>query len=325
MRIDRSRKEGDPMENESISIDRRILASLMRLKQPSETVSDLFGRLLEQIEKQSLLDEQHRRLERLSRLYLPENAISDYVHNPSSLMISQNRPLAIMFTDIRSFSSLSGGRLPEDIVQELNRYFRIMADIIYSKNGIIDKYIGDSIMAYFGYPTHDEKTALQAVLAGIEMLESSKIELPSYHSAIGINYGVVTIGNVGHPNRKLDFTIIGDMVNLASRMESLTSTYKQEILITESVCDKIKDVLPHRLVDTLFVGDMAKSIKIFTTKKDLSQKEQAAWNEHNRGMIHFYENDFKDASQCFRKVLEFQESDHLAKMMIERCTKGLQK
>ena len=323
--------EGKFMKNESISISSRTLRTLSELKEPSESVSDFISKLLEQHEKQSLLAEQFRRLQQLIKLHLPWNTVSDYLNNPASLMARENRQLAVMFTDIRSFTSLSRGRGPEDLFQDLNRYLQIMADVIYRRDGIIDKYIGDSIMAYFGYPLYSDNTALQAVLAALEIIDatsngkSSAAGLSVYPTAIGMSFGLVTIGNIGHPERKLNFTIVGDTVNLASRMESLTSVYRQEILITESIYDKIKDVLPYRLVDTLTVEDKERSIRVFTTKKDLSQQEQAAWNKHNKGMDHFYENDFEIALKCFKDVLEYQESDHLAKMMIERCTKNMQR
>jgi len=131
------------MENESITINKRILRTLMELKQPSETVSDFIGRLLEQNEKQSVLVEQHQSLQRLIKLYLPENIISDYMNNQESLMVRQDRLLAVMFSDIDSFGRISENRLPEELVQDLNRYLQLMADIIYAKDGIIDKYIGD--------------------------------------------------------------------------------------------------------------------------------------------------------------------------------------
>jgi adenylate cyclase len=326
-------EEVKPMENESISIDSRIFGSLIELKQPSETISDLIGRLLEQNEKQSVLVEQHQRLQRLIKLYIPEKVISDYMNNPKSLMVMQDRPMAVLFSDIHSFSKISEKMTPEEVNRNLNRYLQLMADIIYARDGIVDKYIGDAILAYFGYPVFNEKTVMHAVLAAIEMLDaikkidrkSSLADFSYFEIGIGINFGVVMIGNIGHPDKKLDFTVIGDNVNLGFRMETLTSTYQQEILLTESVHNKIKDVLPYRLVDTISVRGKEKPVRIFTTKKDLRHKEQTAWNTHNKGMDHFLANDFEVAVKCFRDVLEYQESDHLAKMMIERCTKNMQK
>jgi len=268
------------------------------------------------------------KLQRLIKLHLPESYVSDYLNDTTSLMARHNRQLAVMFADIRSFTSLSEGRSPEDLVQSLNSYFQLMADIIYTRNGTIDKYIGDAILAYFGYPAYSEATALNAVLAAIEMIDATKGQtgsLAAYHTAVGIGFGPVSIGNVGHPNRKLDFTIIGDPVNFASRLEGLTSRYKQELLISESVYDKIRDVLPCRMVDSVSVKDAATFVRIFTTKKDLSQQEQAAWNTHNEGMDRFYSKDSEAALKCFQAVLENNESDGLARMMIERCQKSMSK
>jgi class 3 adenylate cyclase len=138
------------MNNASISISSKTLRTLSELKEPSETVSDFISRLLEQYEKQALLAEQFQRLRQLIKLHLPCNTVSDYLNDPASLMESQNQQVAVLFTDIRSFTSISKGRSPEDLFQDLNRYLQIMADVIYRRNGIIDKYIGDSIMATLG-------------------------------------------------------------------------------------------------------------------------------------------------------------------------------
>ena len=145
------------------------------------------------------------KLQQLIKLHLPESYVSDYLNDRSSLMARQNRQLAVMFTDIRSFTSLSEGRSPEDLAQSLNSYFQLMADIIYSRNGIIDKYIGDALLAYFGYPSYGEGAALSAVLAAIEIIDATKNQagsLAAYHTAVGIGFGPVSIGNVGHPQRR---------------------------------------------------------------------------------------------------------------------------
>ena len=166
---------------------------------------------------------------------------------------------------------------------------------------------------------------MQAVLAAIEMIDAttkSERRLASFRTAIGISLGQVSIGNVGHPDKKLDYAIIGDTVNFASRLEGLTSTYRQEILVSESVYDKIRDVLPCRMVDSLSIKEGA-TTRIYTTRKDLSPQERLAWDRHNEGMDLFYSKDFKAALECFQTALQYLESDDLAKMMIERCQKSI--
>ena len=270
-------------------------------------------------------DELLSRLQRLIKLYLPESFVNDYLNDPACLMNKQNWQLAVMFTDIRSFGRLSERRSLENLSQDLNSYFQMMANIIYARNGIINKYIGDAILAYFGHPVYSEETALQSVLAAIEMIEATTMSGSSpdaFHVAVGINLGTVSIGNVGHPEKKLDYTIIGHTVNFAARLEGLTSTYKQGILVSERVYDKIRDVLPCRIVDSLSIKE-GETTRIFTTKKDLSPQEQLAWNRHNEGMKLFHSRDFKAALKSFQAALEHLESDYLAGMMIERCKKSI--
>ena len=188
-------------------------------------------------------------------------SITDYLSSKESLLRREYRSLAVLFCDIRSFDGKFSFPSSDMIVQYLDGHFRLMADIIYAKEGIIDKFIGDAIMAYFGYPASSEKTALQAVLAAMEMVEAAnrnsgqypKTNLLKCRLGISISFGEVTMGNVGHPEKKLSFTIFGDMVNLCSRIQGMTKTYGLDILISESVQIRIKDVLPCRLVDTIEV------------------------------------------------------------------------
>ena len=321
------------MEYRSISIGERVFHALMEIKRPTEDVSELIDRLIDQDAKHSEYVEQYEDLSRLFKLYLPENTITESLSRKGSLLHRENRVLTIMFSDIRSFTGISEAMSLEDIIQFLDGYFRIMTEIIYTRGGIVDKFIGDAIMAYFGYPIYEDKTTLEAVLAAIEMVETAQkngIELErgsvfKYNIGIGINLGLVTIGNIGNIHRKLDFTVIGDMVNLASRLEGLTKVYGQDILVSESVQNKIKDVLPSRIVDAVAVKKISEPVRIFTTRRDLDQKEREAWKNHNEGMTHLFAHEFENALRHFHKVLEYQENDQLARMMIERCTKTMQK
>jgi len=234
--------------------------------------------------------------------------------------------LSILFSDIRSFTTISEAMAPDDLVNSLNRYFTVMVDIIMNRNGIVDKYIGDAIMAFWGAPVKHEDDALQSVLAGLDMLDAVKhfnrkqkeIGKPEFKIGIGINYGVVTVGNIGC-ERKMDYTVIGDMVNLASRMEGLTKTYHQEILISESLHMKVKDHLPCRLLDTVAVKGKTRGVKIYTVKRSLTPEESRKWALHNEGMELYYTRKFDEAATKFQAVLDEDPEDFNARQLLNRC------
>jgi hypothetical protein len=164
------------------------------------------------------------------------------------------------------------------------------------------------------------------VLAGIEMNEAleefnaqqREIGKPEFRIGVGINYGVVTVGNIG-TEKKMDYTIIGDMVNLASRMEGLTKKYKQPLLISESLHQKVHEQVPCRLIDTVAVKGRAKGVRIYSAKKTLSEEENKAWTLHNTGMEHYYKRDFDAAIRCFQDVEKIFPEDHASGLMIDRC------
>jgi class 3 adenylate cyclase len=201
-----------------------------------------------------------------------------------------------------------------------------MVDIIMNRKGIIDKYIGDAIMAFWGAPVKHDDDALQSVLAGLDMMDEvevfnahqREIGKPEFRIGIGINYGVVTVGNIGC-ERKMDYTVIGDMVNLASRMEGLTKTYHQPILISESLHMKVQDALPCRLLDTVAVKGKTRGVKIFTVRRSLKPEEERVWSLHNEGMELYYARKFKEAEQKFKAVLEIDPEDFNARQLLDRC------
>lgn len=157
--------------------------------------------------------------------------------------------LTVLFSDIRGYTSFTENALSYDVIHILNRYFKKMGDIIINNNGFIDKYIGDGLMALFGL--QDENGAEYfAVKSGLEMLESMK-DLNTYlknnfnvefEIGIGIHSGNAVIGNIGHPS-KIQFTAIGDTVNFASRVEALNKENNTRLLVTQSVYEKIKNLV----------------------------------------------------------------------------------
>jgi class 3 adenylate cyclase len=281
--------------------------------------------------KAVLAQKREHKIRNIFQKYVPGEVIDQFFKNPESMLVGDNRVLAVLFSDIRSFTSISEKMMPDDLVNTLNRYFSVMVDIIDERKGTVDKYIGDAIMAFFGAPVQHKDDALQSVQAGIEMIDAlsgfnahqSRLGKPAFQIGVGINYGVVTVGNIG-TETKMNYTIIGDMVNLASRLEGLTKKYRQPLLISESLQLKVKDRLPNRLIDTVAVKGKTQGVKIFTAKKNLSEAEAEAWALHNQGMAFYYHRDFRGAVDCFQKVQRALPKDYPAELMMDRCLDYLQ-
>ena len=287
-----------------------------------------------------LAGKKEQRIRQIFQKYVPKDLIDKFFASPESMLTGENRELAILFSDIRSFTTISENMAPDDLVRSLNRYFSDQVDIIMNRNGIVDKYIGDAIMAFWGAPVKHDDDALQAVLAGFDMIEAVEsyngnqriTGKPEFHIGIGLSYGTVTVGNIGS-ERKMDYTVIGDMVNLASRMEGLTKIYRSEILISESLYEALTGPgkntasgtvpagipLSFRLLDTVAVKGKTRGVKIYTSKKVLTPEEEKAWAIHNRGMEHYYRRDFVGAAKHFSGVLNLLPGDFISAILLKRC------
>jgi class 3 adenylate cyclase/HAMP domain-containing protein len=278
--------------------------------------------------KAVLAQKKEQKIKNIFQVYVPKEVIDKFVGgSPEEMLVGENRVLSILFSDIRSFTSISEKLNPDDLVSNLNRYFSKMVDIIIDRNGIVDKYIGDAIMALFGAPVKHEDDGLQSVLAGIDMIEAldvfnadqEKRRMPPFHIGVGINYGVVTVGNMG-TEKKMNYTVIGDTVNLASRLEGLTKYYHQPLIYSESLHSKVRDAaVPWRLLDKVAVKGKTMGVKIFTTKKNPSKPEKEAWELHNQGMEEYYNRNFTRALSLFRDVQRILPTDDPASMLIQLC------
>lgn len=278
-----------------------------------------------------LAGKKEERIRQIFQKYVPKDVIERFFASPEKMLVGDNRKLSILFSDIRSFTTISEGLAPDDLVNSLNRYFSGQVDIIYNRKGIVDKYIGDAIMAFWGAPEKHEDDALQSVLSALEMIDAvaafninqKKLGKCEFQIGIGLNYGEVTVGNIGS-ERKMDYTVIGDAVNLASRMEGLTKTYHSGILISESLFEELRKMSPnaglsYRLLDTVAVKGKTKGVKIFTVKRNLSAAEQKAWSIHNQGMKLYYARSFREAAEKFKEALAIMPKDFNAENLYNRC------
>jgi class 3 adenylate cyclase/HAMP domain-containing protein len=319
------------------------LASRVEVEYRDETgsLAHTFNLMIGELEKAYGLIKRHafeavlagkkeQRIRQIFQKYVPKDLIDRFFASPESMLTGENRELSVLFSDIRSFTTISETMPPDELVNSLNRYFSDQVDIIMNRNGIVDKYIGDAIMAFWGAPVKHDDDALQSVLAGLDMIDAvqvfnrrqQQLGKPEFHIGIGINYGTVTVGNIGS-ERKMDYTVIGDMVNVASRMEGLTKTYRAELLISETLYAAIRkeetDPLPCRLLDTVTVKGKTRGVKIYTVKRSLDPQEAKAWALHNQGMELYYRRDFAGAGGRFQGVLALLPNDFSATNLLRRC------
>src|SRR3990172_5912662 len=191
-------------------------------------------------------DKEKRRIKRIFKHYVSEEVVEELLKYPGEIPLGGKRvEVTILFADIRGFTALSEKRDPRQVVSILNSYFALLANIILKNKGTLDKYIGDGLLAFFGAPIAREEHAEMAVNSAIEMIpmldvlnKELMLDVP-LRIGIGIHSGEAVVGNIGS-TRKMEYTIIGDTVNTASRVEDLTKELQANILITEETFSRLK-------------------------------------------------------------------------------------
>lgn len=193
--------------------------------------------------------------------------------------VGRQAELTILFSDIRGFTSISEKHPPQVVVEHLNQYLAAMTDAIFLQRGTLDKFIGDAVMAFWGAPLANPMHALDAVKCAFRMRTAlAELQLKwgdtfTFENGIGINTGTCIVGNIGS-EKKLDYTVIGDNVNLASRIEGLTKEYGTPILIGENTYAAIESVFGCRVVDKVRVKGKERYVKIY---QPIAEKNSREW------------------------------------------------
>jgi class 3 adenylate cyclase len=265
-----------------------------------------------------------KKIKEVFQIYVPPEIVAEVVRNQGRVPAKEDT-LCIMFSHITNFDDVSH-IAPYELVESLEPYFKAMVDAVLERGGIVDKYITDAVMAFFGAPVKKDDDPLRSVLAGIEMTEALRefndrreaSDKKPFDVSVGINRGPVTVGTIGTED-KMSYTVIGDHVNLASRLSSLTKVYQQNLIISENLYDSVKDEVPCRLLDSVAVKGRKKGVKIYTAKRRLSQAESDGWGLHERGMAEYYMRNFGKAAAHFRSVLKILPKDRAAAELLQRC------
>jgi class 3 adenylate cyclase/DNA-binding response OmpR family regulator len=278
--------------------------------------------------------------------YVPADVMDEIINETINKgRNSESRNVSVLFSDIRDFTAISEHSIAQEVVDFLNAYFSKMGNEIISEGGHIDKFIGDAIMAVFGAFGNMENSPENAICAAIKMLAAldemnssdSKISHNKIDIGIGINCGGCILGNIGFQN-KMDYTIIGDTVNLASRIESLTKQYRHPLIISEHVYEATKDKFIHRPIDNVRVKGKVKPAGIYAVYTDFSGEEEShisgksanlpsvpsllinreTLDNYNKGLRTFYMREWKLAQEYFEKAFETNNNDFLSKLYLER-------
>ena len=224
---------------------------------------------LEQAVSQEL---EKRRVHTLFTRFISPEMVNQMVATQDLNSLNKRANVSILFSDIRGFTTMSEKLSPEDVVGMLNPYLDRMTDIIHQHGGTVDKYEGDAIIAFFGEPVAYADHAARALQTAIDMRkallelghgwEQEDRPFKQFEIGIGINSGEVFVGLLGSAQR-INYTIIGDNVNLASRLQDLTKTYGWPVLISESTYQQVQEAFEAELVDTVIVKGKTESVKIY--------------------------------------------------------------
>ncbi len=259
--------------------------------------------------------------------YISPKVIEELLINPQNLKLGgEKKKITILFSDIRGFTTLSESIPPDVFVPFLNSYLSLMTNIILKNNGLVDKYIGDAIMAFWGAPLRDDdqifnalKTAEEMNLALLKFNEENiKKGLPKIEIGIGINTGEAVVGNLGSEIR-FDYTAIGDSVNLASRLESLSKYYGAMIMVGEDTKKETENLdFIFRELDTVKVKGKKTGVKIFELLQEIQNKDYLEIKKYfENGLSAYYKGDWVMAKTNFEAVLVLRE-DLTTKLLLER-------
>jgi adenylate cyclase len=260
--------------------------------------------------------------------YIPPQLVSELSRLPNWLSTEgESKILTVFFCDLQNFTNISEELNPKQLNKLLNEYFTSMTEILFKHGGTIDKYIGDAIMAFWNAPTEQAEHAQRSVEAALEMSQAIQTLAEKFIShgwprlsmGIGINTGRANVGNMGSKYR-MTYTAIGDAVNLASRIESLTRTYRVPILISEHTHKQLKGITCREL-DQVRVRGKHQLTRIYQplcydNEVDAALKEKLII--HTEAMALYYSGKDKNACRLFKELYEKDKNDKYYKAMVKK-------
>jgi len=263
--------------------------------------------------------------------YVPKKVVEELINNPDLMALGgERRRMTALFTDVAGFTSVSEKLTPDQLVHLLNEYLSEMSKIILDNEGIIDKYEGDLIMAEWGAPVFFEDHATWGCRAALKM-QVRLAELrehwketgePILYSRVGVNTGDMIVGNMGCLE-VFDYTVMGDAVNLASRLEGANKSYESTIMIGPETFADLPDNFVTRMLDDIQVKGKQESVRVYELlaefPEELPDEKHEVLKIFDEGMEHYREKRFIEGKKCFENALEIDPEDGPSKTYHGRC------
>lgn len=265
--------------------------------------------------------------------YVPEKHIDEMIKTTSSFALrGEDRDMSVLFADIRNFTSISENMTASQLVEMLNTYFTPMTEIIFKHHGTIDKYVGDLIMAFWGAPLKDKfhaRHALKSALAMQKKLhqlseEKALENWPDLHIGIGINSGTMSVGDMGSKYRR-NYTVLGDAVNLASRVEALTKFYGVSIIVTESTRREQHNFV-FRKLDRVRVKGKMKGIIIYeliAEKLELTPELKQELEMYHEALKAYFAHQWQEAKEILDQLHKTYPDKRIYRIYLERINEFL--
>ncbi len=261
--------------------------------------------------------------------YVSSSVVNEMLKYPDRLKLGgDKKDLSVLFSDIRGFTTISEGLSPEDLVRLLNEYLTVMTDVVFKYDGTLDKYMGDAIMAIYGAPLDQPDHPAKACHSALDMMTALKKLNEKWilegkkpmDIGIGINTGMMMVGNMGSDQR-FDYTVMGDAVNLGSRLEGANKNYKTNILISEYTYERVKNDFVCMEVDSVRVKGKTQPVNIYQLHAytRVSETCDKAIFYFQRGIQLYKQQKWDDAIKLFKGVWKLDNDIYAANVYVERC------
>jgi adenylate cyclase len=261
--------------------------------------------------------------------YVSSSVVNEMLKSPEKLKLGgDKRDLSVLFSDIRGFTTISEGLTPEELVHLLNEYLTVMTDIVFKYDGTLDKYMGDAIMAIYGAPVDKPDHPSRACQSALDMMEGLKKLNEKWIQegkkpldiGIGINTGMMMVGNMGSDQR-FDYTVMGDAVNLGSRLEGANKAYQTHILLSDSTHERVKNEFICMELDSVRVKGKTLPVNIFELigrPQDVSAEQREAIKFFLKGLHLYKKQRWDEAISAFEIVTAMNRHNYAAKLYIAR-------